>query len=194
MTDAHTKPYSEQEFAKRFPNEDADIKKMLGLGYVPKLFRTVVALNPSLALTSWQMVRGILCTGNLPRTLKEMIFIAVANTRDCQYCSIAHQAMALKYGLEYGVNLQVIRDLDQIQPPSTREILKFSVHLAQGKGNYSEGTDHMLKNGVRPDDIPEIIAMISCANYMVTLADGLMVVPDEHFFELIEEAKKSVAA
>ncbi len=52
----------------------------------------------------------------------------------------------------------------------------------------------MLKNGVRPDDIPEIIAMISCANYMVTLADGLMVVPDEHFFELIEEAKKSVAA
>ena len=27
MTDAHTKPYSEQEFAKRFPNEDADIKK-----------------------------------------------------------------------------------------------------------------------------------------------------------------------
>jgi hypothetical protein len=52
----------------------------------------------------------------------------------------------------------------------------------------------MLKNGVKQGDIPEIIAMISCANYMVTLADGLMVVPDECFFELIEGAKKSAAA
>lgn len=194
MTAMHTKPYSEREFAERFPNEDADIKEMLGLDYVPKLFRTAVALSPSLAVTSWQMVRAILCTGNLPRTLKEMIFIAVANARDCQYCSIAHQAMALKYGLEYGVNLQLIRDLDQIQPTSTREILKFSVCLAQGKGNYSEATDRMLKNGVKQDDIPEIIAMISCANYMVTLADGLMVVPDEHFYEVIEDAKKSAVA
>jgi len=51
----------------------------------------------------------------------------------------------------------------------------------------------MLKNGLKQDDIPEIIAMISCANYMVTLADGLMVVPDEHFYEVIESAKKSAA-
>jgi CO dehydrogenase/acetyl-CoA synthase alpha subunit len=64
----------------------------------------------------------------------------------------------------------------------------------QGKGNYSEGIGHMLKNGVKQGDIPEIIAMISCANYMVTLADGLTVVPDERFFELIEGAKKSAAA
>jgi AhpD family alkylhydroperoxidase len=194
MSDTPTEACSEQEFAKRFPNEDADIKKMLGLNYVPKLFRAVVTLSPSLAVSTWQMVRGILCNGKLSRVLKEMIFIAVANTRDCQYCSIAHQAMALKYGLEYGVIHQVIRDLDQVQPPSTREILKFSVCLAQGKGNYSEGIDHMLKNGVKQGDIPEIIAMISCANYMVTLADGLMVVPDERFFELIEGAKKSAAA
>lgn len=102
--------------------------------------------------------------------------------------------MALMYGIEYGVNLQVIRDLNQIQPTSTREILKFSVCLAQGRGNYSEATDHMLKSGVKQDDIPEIIAMISCANYMVTLADGLMVAPDERFYEVIEGAKKSAVA
>ena len=194
MSDTPSEAYSEQEFAKRFPNEDADIKKMLGLNYVPKLFRTVVVLNPSLAVTSWQMVRSILCTGKLSRVLKEMIFIVVANARDCQYCSIAHQAMALKYGLEYGVNLQVIRDLDQVQPPSTREILKFSACLAKGKGSYSEGIDSMLKSNVKQGDIPEIIAMISCANYMVTLADGLMVVPDKYFYELIDSAKKSAAA
>ncbi len=51
----------------------------------------------------------------------------------------------------------------------------------------------MVKNGLKQDDIPEIIVMISCANYMVTLADGLMVVPDEHFYEVIESAKKSAA-
>ena len=186
----NAQPYTEQEFAKRFPEEDADIKEMLGLGYVPTLFRTAMALSPSLAATSWQMVRAILCTGSLPRTLKEMIFIVVANARDCQYCSIAHQAMALKYGLEYGVNLQVTRNLDQIQPASTREILKFAVCLAQGKGSYGETADQMLENGVKQDALPEIIAMISCANYMVTLADGLMVKPDEHFYDLIEDSKK----
>jgi len=191
---SNTQPYTEEEFAKRFPNEDKDIKEMLGLGYVPKLFRTAIAVDPTLAATSWQMVRAILCTGKLSRALKEMIFVVVANARDCQYCSIAHQAMALKYGLDYGVNQQLTRDLEQIQPDSTREILKFAVSLAQGKGSYSEATDKMLKNGVNQEDIPEIIAMISCSNYMVTLADGLMVKPDEHFYELIENAKNNVVA
>ena len=189
-----TQPYTEEEFAKRFPNEDKDIKEMLGLGYVPKLFRTAIAVSPSLAATSWQMVRAILCTGKLSRALKEMIFVVVANARDCQYCSIAHQAMALKYGLEYGVNQQLTRDLEQIQPDSTREILKFAVCLAQGKGSYGEATDKMIKSGVDQEDIPEIIAMISCSNYMVTLADGLMVAPDEHFYELIKDAKKNAVA
>ena len=31
-------PYTEKEFENLFPNEDKDIKEMLGLGYVPKLF------------------------------------------------------------------------------------------------------------------------------------------------------------
>jgi len=75
MSDISIEACSEQEFAKRFPNEDADIKKMLGLNYVPKLFRTVVTLSPSLAVSSWQMVRGILCNGKLSRVLKEMIFL-----------------------------------------------------------------------------------------------------------------------
>lgn len=193
MMKMQAEPYSEEEFAKRFPNEDKDIKEMLGLGYVPKLFRTAIAVSPSLAATSWQMVRAILCAGGLSRTLKEMIFVVVANARDCQYCSIAHQAMAIKYGLEYGVNLELTRDLEQIQPASTRAILKFAVSLAQGKGNYSEGIEKMMESGVKQEDIPEIIAMISCSNYMTSLADGLMVTPDEHFYELIEGARKSVA-
>ena len=194
MNKIYAEPESEEEFVKRFPNEDKDIKEMLGLGYVPKLFRTAIAVSPSLATTSWQMVRAILCTGGLlSRTLKEMIFVVVANARDCQYCSIAHQAMAIKYGLEYGVNIELTRDLEQIQPASTREILKFAVSLAQGKGNYSEGTEKMMESGVKQEDIPEIIAMISCSNYMTALADGLMVTPDERFYELIDGAKKSAA-
>lgn len=181
--------YTEEEFAKRFPDEDKDIKAMLGLNYVPKLFRAAIAVSPELAATSWQMVRAILCTGKLSRTLKEMIFVVVANARDCQYCSVAHQAMALKYGLEYGVNKQLTRDLEMIQPDSTREVLKFAVSLAQGKGNYKDATNKMIKSGVNQEDIPEIIAMIACSNYMVALADGMMVTPDEHFYELIENAK-----
>jgi hypothetical protein len=102
--------------------------------------------------------------------------------------------MALKYGLEYGVNQQLTRDLEQIQPESSREILKFVVCLAQGKGNYGEATDKMIKSGVDSEDILEIIAMISCANYMVTLADGLMVAPDEYFYKLIKDAKKNAEA
>jgi|GEM_PF-6357026 len=83
MTDTHTKPYSERElWPGVIPMKMQILKKCLA-DYVPKLFRTAVALSPSLAVTSWQMGRAILCTGNLPRTLKEMIFTAVANAHDC---------------------------------------------------------------------------------------------------------------
>ncbi|TFH07606.1 MAG: hypothetical protein E4H07_08885 [Nitrosomonadales bacterium] len=68
--------------------------------------------------------------------------------------------------------------------------MKFAVCLAQGKGSYGEAADKMLKNGVEQEEIPEIITMISFANYMLTLADGLMVAPDKHFYELIEKTKK----
>lgn len=39
-------PYTEEEFEKIFRVQDKDIKEMLGLGYVPKLFRTAIAVNP----------------------------------------------------------------------------------------------------------------------------------------------------
>ena len=186
----HVQPYSEQEYAKRFPDTDADVKKMLGLNYVPLLFRTIATFSPSLVDTTWQMMRSVLCTGNLDRTLKEMMFVAIANARDCKYCAVAHQAMALQYGLDYGINASVVKDLDNIQPDSTREILKFSVALAQGRGSYSDRIDRLIKNGVKQEDISEIIAMISCANYMVSLADGTMTDSDEHFYQIIKKAEE----
>ena len=47
---------------------------------------------------TWEAVRNLLVTGELPRWRKEMMFVAISKDRDCRYCTAAHIACCRMLG------------------------------------------------------------------------------------------------
>lgn len=68
-------------------------------GMVPNFFRAQAAMDPDWAEMNWMRWKSIVGRQReLDRKTKELIAVAVSLTNNCQYCSLAHEAMALMVG------------------------------------------------------------------------------------------------
>lgn len=69
------------------------------MGMVPNFFRAQAATDPDwleLNWTRWKSIMGR--QRKLDRKTKELVAMAVSLTNNCQYCSLAHEAMSLMVG------------------------------------------------------------------------------------------------
>ncbi len=180
---------SEAEFNQLYPDVAEEVCSVLGMGFVPNIFRAVANVNPELALASWVMVRNNLCGGELPRASKEILVSYIAYRRSCKYCHVAHHAMALKFGHDEQDIMEIINNIDSVRNPVLKAVLKFGEMCLQRDFN---GTPELYEEfedfGLDSQEISELIGMVSCALYMVNLADGLVVDIDTRFTEATVKA------
>lgn len=71
-----------------------EIKKTLGIPFVPNLFKTMAA-KPDYLEATWRQFKVVMGPGELTRREKELVALAVSATNNCEYCIRAHTA-ALK--------------------------------------------------------------------------------------------------
>ena len=76
-----------------------DIQRKMEFPDVPNFIRTQGA-SPSVLAGTWGLVEHVLLEGCLPRSTKELIFLAVAADRECEYCKEAHTACCRMLGIE----------------------------------------------------------------------------------------------
>jgi AhpD family alkylhydroperoxidase len=62
-------------------------------------FWKVLAHDPSTLRRTWEEVRDVMAPGALDSLTKEMIYVAVSATNNCEYCSYSHTAAARKAGM-----------------------------------------------------------------------------------------------
>lgn len=68
-------------------------------GMVPNFFRAQAAADPDWLELNWKRWKAIMGQQrSLERKTKELIALAVSIVNNCQYCSLAHEAMALMVG------------------------------------------------------------------------------------------------
>ena len=48
--------------------------------------------SPTVTRGTWDLVRSVLVSGELPRWIKEMMFVAISKERNCRYCTAVHIA------------------------------------------------------------------------------------------------------
>lgn len=75
-----------------------EIKKALGVPFVPSLFKTM-AVNPELLEATWSQFKTVMAPGELTRHEKELVALAVSATNNCKYCIHAHTAAVKRQGL-----------------------------------------------------------------------------------------------
>ena len=84
-----------------------EIKAELGFGIVPNLFKSMAA-HPAFLAANWTQFRGVILQGKLPRTLKEMIGVAISQSNNSEYALKVHL-----HGLSaLGISEEVLRLLD----------------------------------------------------------------------------------
>ena len=74
-----------------------DIERHFGM--VPNFFKAQAAVDPSWLEVNWQRLKLImLAETGLDRKTRELIALTVSLVRGCEYCSLAHETMALMTG------------------------------------------------------------------------------------------------
>jgi uncharacterized peroxidase-related enzyme len=161
-----------------------DFQRQMGFPAAPNFITTQ---GHSLAATSgtWGLVKSVLVGGLLPRTVKEMMFVAISQARGCRYCEAAHQACCRMLGLDPSALEVLISNPSDISPANVRDIVLFGLKCAEAPQSLTAADFERLRgHGLGPSEIMEVISMAALAVYANTIADATGMAADEMFGQL----------
>ena len=70
--------------------------------------------SPTVARGTWELVRNVLVSGEIPRWMKEMMFVAISKDRECRYCTAAHIACCRMLGVDIETLNRLVHDVHSI--------------------------------------------------------------------------------
>ena len=86
-----------------------DIMATRNTDYI-KNFWTAIAHDPALLRRTWENLKAIMAPGALDPLTKELLYIAVSVTNNCQYCIASHTASAFSKGM----TPEMFKELQQV--------------------------------------------------------------------------------
>lgn len=130
----------------------------LGFGIVPNLFKSM-AVNPDWLEANWKKFRATMLQGSVPRTLKEMVGVAISQANDSQYALQVHLHGLSALGMSEEVLRLLVSDFDACPlPMREKAVIEFGLLAAtKPKALTAEKYDNLRKNGLVDDEIVEII-------------------------------------
>jgi uncharacterized peroxidase-related enzyme len=158
-----------------------DFQRRMGFPAAPNFIKTQ---GHSLAATrgTWGLVQNVLVGGLLPRTLKEMMFVAISQARNCRYCEAAHLACCRMLGVEPKALHDLVSNVTDISPPKVRAIVHFGLKCARDPQSLTpDDFDGLRSQGLGSSEIMEVISMAALAVYANTIADATGMSSDDMF-------------
>jgi uncharacterized peroxidase-related enzyme len=138
--------------------------------------------SPTVARGTWEVVRNVLVTGEIPRWTKEMMFVAISRDRGCSYCTAAHIACCRMLGVNPETLEQLVDDVGRIPELKLRDTILFALKCSRDPRSLTERDFEQLRqHGLKQSEIVEVIAMSAFAVYANIIADATAMEPDEMF-------------
>ncbi|MBC7870129.1 MAG: peroxidase-related enzyme [Chitinophagaceae bacterium] len=149
--DALTDPKAKQVYEQ--------ITAELGFGIVPNLFKSM-ASNPDFLEANWKKFRGVILQGSLPRTLKEMIGVAISQSNDSEYALKVHLHGLSALGMSEEVLRTLVSDFEACPLPAREKaVIRFGLLAAtQPKQLQQAHFDELRSLGLDDTEIFEIVA------------------------------------
>lgn len=79
-----------------------DIKRTRGVADVNNFWK-YLANDPATLRRTWQSLKEVMGPGELSPVVKQMIYLAVSATNNCEYCIASHTAAARQAGMTRGM-------------------------------------------------------------------------------------------
>jgi AhpD family alkylhydroperoxidase len=71
-------------------------------------FWKTLASDPATLRRTWAMVKEVMAPGALDPLVKEMVYVAVSATNNCEYCIASHTAAARAKGMTPGMHAELM--------------------------------------------------------------------------------------
>jgi uncharacterized peroxidase-related enzyme len=137
----------------------AEIRRELGFGMVPNLFRSM-AIKPAILQANWEKFRATILHGLLPRTLKEMVGVLISQANRSEYAMRVHLHGLSALGMSEAVLHALVADYMSCPlPEREKQILRFGLLVATDPLSISDDDYAQLRNLQLSDaEIFEIVA------------------------------------
>lgn len=143
----------------------------------PSLLRLMLAQFPAGLGALDGLYHPVMENGNLPRRLKEMLFVVSAHTRGCFYCAGGHSRFLVQ---EFGFNQEQVaamREPGEGGAPLTeaeRSALGYVRKISREPYRTAD-TDirALLDHGYSPADIVEMTTVAAVAGFTTTVASAM---------------------
>lgn len=145
-----------QENVKQIYDE---IISELGFGMVPNLFKSM-ATRPGFLHAQWNHFRSTILQGQIPRTLKEMVGVAISQRNDSQYALNVHLHGLSALGMSEEVLQTLVSDFEACPlPQREKAIIRFGLQAATNPEELAEDDFISLRNlGLDDEEIYEILS------------------------------------
>jgi uncharacterized peroxidase-related enzyme len=131
----------------------------LGFGIVPNLFKSMGA-NADFLEANCKKFRGVVLNGELPRTLKEMIGVAISQRNNSEYALKVHLHGLSALGMSEEVLATLVSDFEACPLPAREKaVIRFGLLAGTQPHQLSDAHfDELRKLGLNDAEIYEIIA------------------------------------
>ena len=158
-----------------------DIMEHLGQEGLVDYFKMLGQHNTHALTTTWALLKSTLLQGVLPRSLKELVFVAISNEKDCAYCTKIHTALCKMLDINESTLQAVLNKSPNLNPQKLKLAIDFAVKAAIDSNEMSE-LDHqtLIDAGISKQEIFELMCLASVVNYSNSLSQSMMVGVDEN--------------
>jgi uncharacterized peroxidase-related enzyme len=142
-----------------------EIKAELGFGIVPNLFKSM-ATFPAFLEANWKQFKGTILEGDMPRTLKEMVGVAISQANKSDYALKVHLHGLSALGISEEVLQKLVSDFDACPlPQREKAVIAFGLKAGIRPHDITDGDfEHLRDLGL---DDGEIFEIIGAANLFV---------------------------
>jgi uncharacterized peroxidase-related enzyme len=177
----HISPVSQDEASQETKDVYADFARKMLFALPPNFIKTQ-GHSATVARATWDLVRGVLVSGQIPRWIKEMMFVAISKERNCHYCVAAHLACCRMLGVHPDHLDALVRDIRSSKDLKLRDMILFAVKCATDPQSLTGADYQQLRDhGLKESEIVEVVAMSALAVYANIIADATTMEPDPIF-------------
>jgi AhpD family alkylhydroperoxidase len=84
-----------------------DIMRTRGVDWINNFWKAL-ANDPASLKRIWENVKQVMAPGALDPLVKEMVYVAVSATNNCEYCTYSHTAAARKKGMSDAMFMELM--------------------------------------------------------------------------------------
>jgi alkylhydroperoxidase family enzyme len=146
----------------------------------PDNYATSLSSRPDLLHLSIDLVNKVLMNGELPSTVKAMVFYTIASRASCHYCAAFNHKALQMMGVPEDVIMSCAKDPELADLPlAQRRIVQFGVRAAKDPQGLTDADFAELRDqGLSDGEIAELIMMAGVASLLDIYCDAIAITPD----------------